>query len=74
MSGRVAEDHPQQKLKRRVQRGRDLAAVEGTAPGESRPRAAALDTQVPGFNTHARLGMSQKTHQEACTTQLLWVP
>lgn len=31
VSVRVAEDHPQEKFRRGVERRRDLAAVEGTA-------------------------------------------
>lgn len=56
MTGRAAEDHPQQKLIRRVQGGRDGAAEERTAPARSRQRAAALGAQVPGFNAPGKAG------------------
>lgn len=60
MSGRVAEDQPQEKLIRGVQRGRDQAAVEGTAPAQSRQRAAALGAQASGFSAPGKVGYVPK--------------
>lgn len=43
MSVRVAEDHPQEKFRRGVERRQDQAAVEGTAQVKMTQMAATLD-------------------------------
>lgn len=59
-------------VKKKGQRGWDLAAVQGMASSKIGQMATALDTLVPSFNKGARPGTSKRACQESHRTQPLW--